>query len=52
MQEWGSLAQLAQQCGCKFLFDINNIYISSRDHNVAPLDYLKHIKPEWVQQIH
>jgi uncharacterized protein (UPF0276 family) len=52
MQEWEFLAQLAQQCGCKFLFDINNIYVSSRNHNFDPLDYLKHIKPEWVQQIH
>jgi uncharacterized protein (UPF0276 family) len=52
MQEWEFLAQLAQQCGCKFLFDINNIYVSSRNHNFDPLDYFKHTKPEWVQQIH
>jgi uncharacterized protein (UPF0276 family) len=52
MQEWEFLASLAKQCGCKFLLDINNIYVSSRNHGFDPMDYLNAIKPEWVQQIH
>lgn len=52
MQEWEFLANLAKQCGCKFLLDINNIYVSSRNHGFDPMDYLNAIKPEWVQQIH
>jgi uncharacterized protein (UPF0276 family) len=52
MQEWEFLASLAQQCGCKFLLDINNIYVSARNHNFDPMTYLDNIKPESVQQIH
>jgi uncharacterized protein (UPF0276 family) len=52
MQEWEFLANLAQQCGCKFLLDINNIYVSARNHNFDPMDYLDCIKPAWVKQIH
>jgi uncharacterized protein (UPF0276 family) len=52
MQEWEFLANLAQRCGCKFLLDINNIYVSARNHNFDPMDYLNNIKPESVQQIH
>lgn len=52
MQEWEFLAQLAQQSGCKFLLDINNIYVSARNHNFDPMDYLDAINPQWVQQIH
>lgn len=52
MQEWEFLAELAQQSGCKFLLDINNIYVSARNHNFDPMDYLNAIDPKWVQQIH
>lgn len=52
MQEWEFLAKLAQQSGCKFLLDINNIYVSARNHDFDPMDYLVAINPEWVQQIH
>lgn len=52
MQEWEFLAQLAKQSGCKFLLDINNIYVSARNHQFDPLEYLKHIDPATVQQIH
>ena len=52
MQEWEFLAALHKQCGCKFLLDINNIFVSSRNHGFDPMAYLTAIKPQWVQQIH
>lgn len=52
MQEWEFLNELAQRADCKLLFDINNVYVSSRNHNFDPLDYIKGIDKKFVAQFH
>ena len=38
--------------GCGILLDINNIYVSSHNHNFDPARYLETISPEKVGEIH
>lgn len=52
MQEWEFLNVIAQQADCKILLDINNIYVSSRNHDFDCDDYLVGIDPARVQQFH
>ncbi|PKH99405.1 hypothetical protein CXF78_14020 [Shewanella sp. 11B5] len=52
MDEWDFLSQVAEAADCLILLDINNIYVSARNHHFNPLDYLKKIDPRRVQQFH
>ncbi len=52
MEEWEFLSEIAQRADCKILLDINNIYVSSRNHGFAAEDYLQAIDPDRVQQFH
>ncbi len=52
MEEWEFLSEIAQRADCKILLDINNIYVSSRNHGFSPEDYLQAIDPGRVQQFH
>ena len=52
MEEWEFLSEIAQRADCKILLDINNIYVSSRNHGFAAEDYLHAIDPDRVQQFH
>lgn len=46
------LNQLSRQSGCKLLLDINNIYVSSRNHGFDANAYLDEIDTEAVVQFH
>ena len=50
--EWQFLAYIAQTADCKLLVDVNNIFVSSVNHRFDPLDYLRGLPAERVQQIH
>jgi uncharacterized protein (UPF0276 family) len=52
MDEWDFLSQVAEAADCLILLDINNLYVSARNHHFDPLDYLKKIDPRRVQQFH
>jgi uncharacterized protein (UPF0276 family) len=52
MNEWEFLNEVAERADCGILLDVNNIYVSSQNHNFNPLDYLNSIVPERVTQIH
>jgi uncharacterized protein len=52
MSEWQFINTIAEQADCFILLDINNIYVSSKNHNFAPIEYLNHINPERVKQFH
>ncbi|WP_457418524.1 MNIO family bufferin maturase [Roseateles sp. P5_E7] len=52
MPEWDFIAQLLAKTGARLLLDVNNIYVSSRNHGFDPLDYLNAIPAECVTQIH
>ncbi|MEH6583997.1 MAG: DUF692 domain-containing protein, partial [Halioglobus sp.] len=52
MDEWTFLNEVAQRSDSLILLDINNIYVSARNHHFDPLEYLAKIDVERVQQFH
>jgi uncharacterized protein (UPF0276 family) len=52
MTEWEFLTEVVERADCGILLDVNNIYVSSRNHNFDPMDYLNHVPHERVAQIH
>ncbi len=52
MSEWEFLSAVAGRADCLILLDINNIYVSSFNHDFDPRDYLQGVPVERVQQFH
>lgn len=52
MPEWEFLAEVARRSGCGILLDINNIYVSSRNHRFDPCAYLQGVPTDRVWQFH
>ncbi len=52
MTEWEFLNEVVEQADCGILLDVNNIYVSSRNHSFDPFEYLRSIPVERVAQIH
>jgi uncharacterized protein (UPF0276 family) len=52
MTEWEFLNEVVELADCGILLDVNNIYVSSRNHNFDPYDYLYGIPADRVAQIH
>lgn len=50
--EWEFLAAVAARADCGVLLDVNNIYVSSRNHGFDPIDYVKAVPTERVHEIH
>ncbi len=50
--EWEFLSELTQRADCHILFDVNNIYVSARNHGFDPLEYIKKTPVDRVKQIH
>lgn len=52
MTEWDFLNEISHRADCLILLDVNNIYVSSRNHEFNPLDYIKAMPADRVYQIH
>ncbi len=52
MPEWEYLSAIADGADCGILLDVNNIYVSSFNHDFDPADYLRQISPDHVGQFH
>ena len=52
MTEWEFLTEVVERADCGILLDVNNIYVSSFNHNFDPFVYLNNIPAERVAQIH
>ncbi|MCW8931457.1 MAG: DUF692 domain-containing protein [Gammaproteobacteria bacterium] len=52
MTEWEFLNEIAERADCLLLLDINNIYVSSVNHEFDPLEYLLSVPEHRVQQFH
>ncbi len=50
--EWEFLAAMCTRTGCYLLLDINNIFVSSRNHGFDAVTYLDAIPADRVRQIH
>ncbi|MCV6589293.1 MAG: DUF692 domain-containing protein [Marinobacterium sp.] len=52
MTEWEFYSEVTERADCLMLLDINNIYVSARNHGFNPHTYLQAINPTRVQQFH
>jgi len=52
MTEWEFLNEVVERADCGILLDVNNIYVSSRNHNFDPLTYINGVPADRVAQIH
>jgi uncharacterized protein (UPF0276 family) len=52
LTEWEFMSAIASEADCLLLVDVNNIYVSSRNHQFDALTYLNALPPSRVQQLH
>lgn len=52
MTEWEFINQVADRSDSLILLDINNIYVSARNHGFQAKQFIDHINPKRVQQFH
>jgi hypothetical protein len=50
--EWEFLSAVVERADCLILLDVNNIYVSSFNHDFDPVAYLEGVPRERVQQFH
>jgi uncharacterized protein len=44
MNEWEFMVAVAQQSNCPLLLDINNIFVSSKNHGFSPMQYIDSLR--------
>lgn len=52
MTEWEFLSEVVELADCGILLDVNNIYVSSKNHEFNPYDYLDNVPHHRVGQMH
>jgi uncharacterized protein len=52
LTEWEFLNEIARRTGCGILLDINNIFVSAKNHGFSATEYIEAITPEKVMQFH
>ncbi|MBI4892093.1 MAG: DUF692 domain-containing protein, partial [Acidobacteria bacterium] len=52
MTEWEFLNEVVERADCGILLDVNNIYVSSRNHGFRAREYVEAVDPARVMQIH
>jgi uncharacterized protein (UPF0276 family) len=52
MTEWDFLAALAHEADCALLLDVNNVFVSAKNHGFDPATYLAAIPYDRVIQFH
>jgi uncharacterized protein len=52
MSEWEFLGEVARRADCGILLDVNNIYVSARNHGFSTSDYIAGVPPDRIAQFH
>ena len=52
MSEWEFLSALADSADCGLLLDVNNVFVSARNHGFDPITFLDGVPPARVGQFH
>ncbi len=50
--EWDFLAALSEQSGCQLLLDVNNVYVSARNHGFDPWCFISSLPKAAIRQLH
>ena len=52
MSEWEFMNHMAHEADCGLLLDVNNVYVSSVNHDFDPAEYIRSVPHERVVQFH
>jgi uncharacterized protein (UPF0276 family) len=52
LTEWDFINEIVQKAGCYILLDVNNVYVSSFNHQFDPMEYIRAMPATRVAQIH
>lgn len=52
MPEWQFLSEMASQADCGLLLDVNNVYVSSINHDFDPVEFIRNVPHQRVVQFH
>ncbi|HYR96404.1 MAG TPA: DUF692 domain-containing protein [Candidatus Binatus sp.] len=52
MSEWEFLSEVAGRADCGILLDVNNVHVSAVNHGFSAEEYLDHLPPARIGQIH
>lgn len=52
MPEWEFISRMAEEADCGLLLDVNNVYVSSVNHDFDPKEYLRSLPHHRVVQFH
>jgi uncharacterized protein (UPF0276 family) len=52
LSEWDFLAALVAETGCGLLLDVNNVYVSARNHGFEPREYIAALPAAAIGEIH
>ncbi|MGH8931508.1 MAG: MNIO family bufferin maturase [Egibacteraceae bacterium] len=52
LTEWEFLSRMAEEADCGLLLDVNNVYVSSVNHDFDACEYIRSLPHERVVQIH
>jgi uncharacterized protein (UPF0276 family) len=52
MPEWEFLTRMSEEADCGLLLDVNNVYVSSVNHDFDPIEYVENVPHERVVQCH
>ena len=50
--EWEFLARLTELSGCELLLDVNNVYVSARNHGFDPWSFISGLPAQRIRQLH
>lgn len=52
LSEWEFISRMAAEADCGLLLDVNNVYVSSVNHDFDPAEYIRSVPHERVVQFH
>lgn len=52
MSEWEFLTRMSEEADCGLLLDVNNVYVSSVNHDFDPWEYVENVPHQRVVQCH
>jgi uncharacterized protein (UPF0276 family) len=52
LSEWEFLTRLTEESSCGLLLDVNNVYVSSVNHDFDPAEYIRNVPHQRVVQFH
>ncbi|MCI0332897.1 MAG: DUF692 domain-containing protein [Planctomycetes bacterium] len=52
MREWEFISRLAEDADCGLLLDVNNVYVSSVNHDFDPVEFIRSVPHHRIVQVH